>query len=50
LITLPFDSPALSRQEGVATRAGWHPTRIHREFLDLLRRQARDFQRSRPAA
>lgn len=50
LITLPFDSTALSRQEGVATRTGWEPTRIHREFLDLLRRQARDFQRSRPAA
>ncbi|HEY2135601.1 MAG TPA: LysR family transcriptional regulator [Xanthobacteraceae bacterium] len=50
LTTLPFDSAALSRQEGVATRVGWEPTRIHREFLELLRRQAQDFQRSRPAA
>jgi hypothetical protein len=50
LTTLPFDSAALARKEGVATRVDWEPTRIHREFLDLLRQQARDFQHSRPAA
>jgi LysR family transcriptional regulator of gallate degradation len=41
LITLPFDSDVLSRTDGVATRADWQPTLIHRQFLDLLRRETR---------
>jgi LysR family transcriptional regulator, regulator for genes of the gallate degradation pathway len=41
LTVLPFRSPHLRRVDGVATRADWQPTRIHRQFLDLLRQQAR---------
>jgi LysR family transcriptional regulator, regulator for genes of the gallate degradation pathway len=44
LITLPFDSDILSRNDGVATRADWQPTRIHRQFLDLLRRETHDLR------
>lgn len=40
LAVLPFQSPHLSRVDGVATRLDWQPTRIHRQFLDLLRAQA----------
>jgi LysR family transcriptional regulator, regulator for genes of the gallate degradation pathway len=51
LAVLPFQSPHLSRVDGVATRLDWHPTSIHRQFLDLLRAQARAltaFSRVRP--
>jgi LysR family transcriptional regulator of gallate degradation len=41
LTVLPFQSPHLRRVDGVATRADWQPTSIHRQFLDLLRIQAR---------
>jgi LysR family transcriptional regulator of gallate degradation len=41
LAVLPFRSPHLSRMDGVATRLDWQPTSIHRQFLDLLRAQAR---------
>ena len=40
LAVLPFQSPHLSRVDGVATRVDWHPTSIHRKFLDFLRAQA----------
>jgi len=41
LVTLPFKSVVLARNDGVATRADWQPTRIHQQFLDLLRQEAR---------
>jgi LysR family transcriptional regulator, regulator for genes of the gallate degradation pathway len=41
LAVLPFRSPHLARIDGVATRVDWHPTRVHLEFLELLRGQAR---------
>jgi hypothetical protein len=41
LAVLSFRSPHLSRVDGVATRLDWQPTSIHRQFLDLLRAQAR---------
>ena len=37
LTILPFDSPALARNDGVASRADWQPTRLHQQFLELLR-------------
>ena len=43
-IVLPFDSPILARTDGVAYRADWQPTSLHRQFLDLLRAQAQDYQ------
>jgi DNA-binding transcriptional LysR family regulator len=42
--TLPFDSPVLARTDGVASRADWQPTRLHQQFLDLLRGQAGDYR------
>jgi LysR family transcriptional regulator, regulator for genes of the gallate degradation pathway len=51
LAVLPFQSPHLSRVDGVATRLDWQPTSIHRQFLDLLRAQAHAltaFSRVRP--
>jgi DNA-binding transcriptional LysR family regulator len=42
LIVLPFASPILARTDGVASRADWQPTSLHRQFLDLLRDQARE--------
>jgi hypothetical protein len=30
----------LRRFDGIATRIGWQPTRIHREFIALLRAEA----------
>jgi len=44
LTIVPFDSPELARADGVATRADWQPTRLHRRFLDLLQEQAREYQ------
>jgi DNA-binding transcriptional LysR family regulator len=41
LAQLPFRSPHLRRFDGIATRIGWQPTRIHREFIALLRDAAR---------
>jgi LysR family transcriptional regulator of gallate degradation len=41
LAQLPFRSPHLRRFDGIATRIGWQPTRIHREFIVLLRAEAR---------
>jgi DNA-binding transcriptional LysR family regulator len=50
LAVLPFQSPHLSRIDGVATRLDWQPTSIHRQFLDLLRAQARSLTASRVGA
>jgi LysR family transcriptional regulator, regulator for genes of the gallate degradation pathway len=41
LAQLPFRSPHLRRFDGIATRIGWQPTRIHLEFIELLREEAR---------
>ena len=41
LAHLPFRSPHLRRFDGIATRIGWQPTRIHLEFIALLRAEAR---------
>ena len=46
LTIVPFDSPELARADGVATRADWQPTRLHQQFLDLLRGEAREYQQS----
>jgi LysR family transcriptional regulator, regulator for genes of the gallate degradation pathway len=40
LAVLPFRSPHLRRFDGIATRTDWRPTRIHLQFVDLLREQA----------
>jgi LysR family transcriptional regulator, regulator for genes of the gallate degradation pathway len=40
LAVLPFRSPELRRCDGIATRADWQPTRIHRHFLEALRARA----------
>src|SRR4029077_12318319 len=37
---LPFESSHLSRVDGIAKRAGWRPTRIHTQFVGLLRSHA----------
>jgi LysR family transcriptional regulator, regulator for genes of the gallate degradation pathway len=49
LAKLPFDSSVLSRTDGVATRADWQPTRVHREFLELLREETRPLRAGRTA-
>jgi hypothetical protein len=41
LAQLPFRSPHLRRFDGIATRIGWQPTRIHLDFIALLRAEAR---------
>jgi DNA-binding transcriptional LysR family regulator len=41
LAILPFRSPHLRRQDGVASRIDWHPTHVHLRFLQLLRTEAR---------
>jgi DNA-binding transcriptional LysR family regulator len=41
LSELPFRSPHLRRFDGIATRVGWQPTRIHLQFIALLRAEAR---------
>ena len=41
LAVLPFRSPHLRRQDGVASRIDWHPTNVHLRFLQLLRAEAR---------
>jgi len=50
LTTVPFQSPELTRVDGVATRADWQPTRLHQQFLDLLRGEAREYQESRASS
>jgi LysR family transcriptional regulator of gallate degradation len=40
LAVLPFRSPELRRSDGLATRADWQPTHIHRHFLRVLRAHA----------
>ena len=39
-IILPFRSPHLRRSDGIVRREDWRPTRIHLEFVDLLRHHA----------
>jgi LysR family transcriptional regulator, regulator for genes of the gallate degradation pathway len=41
LAVLPFRSAELRRSDGLATRADWRPTRIHRHFLKVLRAHGR---------
>ena len=45
LSKLSFRSSVLSRADGVATRADWQPTRVHREFLNLLREETRPLRK-----
>ncbi|HEX3503986.1 MAG TPA: LysR family transcriptional regulator [Xanthobacteraceae bacterium] len=40
LAVLSFRSAELHRCDGIATRADWQPTRIHRHFLEALRMHA----------
>jgi hypothetical protein len=47
LSILPFDSPALARNDGVASRADWQPTLLHQQFLELLRKEAQQYQQAR---
>src|SRR5499427_2840588 len=47
LTILPFGSPALARNDGVASRADWQPTPLHQRFLALLREQAQQYQQAR---
>jgi LysR family transcriptional regulator of gallate degradation len=49
LAQLPFASNVLARTDGMATRADWQPTRIHREFLDLLREETRRLRTNKSA-
>jgi LysR family transcriptional regulator, regulator for genes of the gallate degradation pathway len=44
--TLPFQSSHLKRSDGVVRRADWRPTRIHLQFLDMLRAHARRMSRT----
>jgi hypothetical protein len=41
LAVLPFRSPEMRRSDGLARRADWRPTPIHRYFLKVLRAHAR---------
>lgn len=41
LAVLDYRLPAVGRFEGIATRAGWHPTPTSRRFLEILREIAR---------
>jgi DNA-binding transcriptional LysR family regulator len=45
LTILPFDSPALVRNDGVASRADWRPTFLHQQFLESLRKEAKQYHR-----
>jgi hypothetical protein len=47
LTILAFDSPALARNDGVASRADWQPTLLHQQFLELLRKEAQQYQQAR---
>jgi LysR family transcriptional regulator of gallate degradation len=48
LAQLPFRSPHLRRFDGIATRIDWHPTRVHLEFIELLREEARHVEAGAP--
>jgi DNA-binding transcriptional LysR family regulator len=47
LTILSFGSPALARNDGVASRADWQPTRLHQQFLEFLRKEAQQYQQAR---
>jgi LysR family transcriptional regulator, regulator for genes of the gallate degradation pathway len=47
LTMLAFDSPALARRDGVASREDWQPTRLHQHFLQLLRKEASSIDKFR---
>jgi hypothetical protein len=47
LAVLPYRSAQLRRCDGIATRAVWRPTPVHRHFLEVLRAHA---PRNRKAA
>jgi hypothetical protein len=47
LTILPFGSPALARNDGVASRADWQPTPLHQQFLESLREEAQRYQQAR---
>jgi LysR family transcriptional regulator, regulator for genes of the gallate degradation pathway len=49
LAVLPFRSAELRRCDGIATRADWQPTDIHRHFLTLLRAHARGVDNNGPS-
>jgi len=44
--TLPFQSSHLKRLDGVVRRTDWRPTRVHLQFLDMLRDHARRVSRA----
>jgi DNA-binding transcriptional LysR family regulator len=44
LAVLPFHSPHLARADGIASRADWHPTKVHLRFIELLRAEAARLQ------
>jgi hypothetical protein len=44
--TLP-GSPALARNDGVASRVDWQPILLHQQFLELLRKEAQQHQQAR---
>ena len=46
LTILPFGSPALARNDGVASRRDWQPTFLHQQFLELLRKEAQQYQQA----
>src|ERR1700738_2304778 len=48
LTILPFDSPALARNDGVASRTDWQPTFLHQQFLEFLRKEAQQYRQGRP--
>jgi hypothetical protein len=47
LTILPFGSPALARNDGVASRRDWQPTLLHQQFLELLRKEAQRYRQAR---
>ena len=49
LTILPFGSPALARNDGVASRADWQPTLLHQQFLESLRTEAQQYQQGQAA-
>jgi LysR family transcriptional regulator, regulator for genes of the gallate degradation pathway len=40
LAVLPFRSRHLRRFDGIATRVGWQPTKMHLQFIELLKSEA----------
>jgi LysR family transcriptional regulator, regulator for genes of the gallate degradation pathway len=49
LTQLPLRSPHLRRSDGIATRIGWRPTKIHLQFLKLLRAESRRLAAGQPS-